>query len=118
MGQTTDQHAQVHHQTMESGAMRIMSFINLTVHYTDLTIEEITTDVVDIDVTEGVEDTTQQLPINITGTGNDDFQDCTGNDNLQDGNDNLQHSESADLMEIDHGYDHKSTDIENDILVA
>ena len=107
--------------------MRIMSFINLTIHYTDLTIEELTTDVVDIDVTEGVEDTTQQLPINITGPGNDDFQDCngndnlqdcTGNDNLQDGNDDLQHSESADLMEIDHGNKHKSTNIENDILVA
>ena len=37
--------------------MRIMSFINLPVHYTDLTIEELPTDV-DIDVTEGVEDTT------------------------------------------------------------
>ena len=95
--------------------MRIMSFINLPVHYTDLTIEELPTDVLDIDVTEGVEDTIQQLlPITITGTGNDDFQDCTGNDNLHDGNDDLQYSESADLIKINHGNDHKSTDIEND----
>ena len=36
------------------------------------------------------------------------------NDNLQDGNDDLQHSESADLIKINHGNDHKSTDIEND----
>ena len=56
IGQTIDQHSQVHHQTMESGMMRSMSFINLPVHYTDLTKEELPTDVVDIDVTEGVED--------------------------------------------------------------
>ena len=118
MGQTIDRHVQAHHQTTESGAMRFTSFINLLVHYADLAIEELPTDVVGIDATEGVEDTTQQLPINITDTSNNEFHDCSGSDNLQEGSDDFQHSESADLMEINHENNHKSIDLEHDILVA
>lgn len=62
-----------------------------------------------MDVTEEVENTTQQLPINSTNTGNDDFQNDTSTSTVP-----FQPSESADLVECDHG--NESAGIQNELF--